>query len=90
MQTKDTTTSDLQNDLHQVKEKLQETHAALSQTAEHAKTKAQEYLHDKLGHAKEQTEELQENVITYIRKNPVKSLGLGFAAGILAALLLRK
>jgi ElaB/YqjD/DUF883 family membrane-anchored ribosome-binding protein len=90
MQTKDTTNSDLKNDLQNVKEKLHETQEALSQTAVHAKTKAQEFLHDTLGHAKEQTDELQENVITYIRQNPVKSIGFGVLAGILASLLLRK
>lgn len=80
----------LENDFHNVKEKLHETHAALSQTAEHAKEKAQHFLHEKLGHAKEQTDELQENIITYVKKNPVKSITFGFAAGFLIALLARK
>jgi ElaB/YqjD/DUF883 family membrane-anchored ribosome-binding protein len=96
MYTKDTRVShegrnqDLHEDIQKVKDKLRETKDALSQTAHDARSRAEELLSSSLSDVKEKTADIQENVVTYVRENPVKAIGFAVLAGAIVAQLLRK
>lgn len=96
MYTKDTRHSqslnshDLNDDIRKVKEKVFETRDALSQTAHDARDRAGEFLNTSLHDMKHKSEEIQENVITYVKAHPVKSVGFAVLTGLIAAILLRK
>lgn len=74
---------DLRDDLRHVKD-------SITQTASHAKERASDVLESSLKGAKEKGAELQENVVTYVKENPVKSVGIAMLAGFIAALVMRK
>lgn len=81
---------DIQEDFQRVKDKARETRQALSQTAYDVKDKANELLTQSLKDVKTKSTDLQENVVTYVTANPVKSIGIALLTGVVAALLLRK
>jgi ElaB/YqjD/DUF883 family membrane-anchored ribosome-binding protein len=81
---------DIQHDFQRVKEKARETREALSQTAYDVRGRAQDLLSQSLKDAKVKTTDLQENVVTYVKSNPVKSIGFAVISGLIVALLLRK
>jgi ElaB/YqjD/DUF883 family membrane-anchored ribosome-binding protein len=81
---------DIQHDFQRVKEKARETREALSQTAYDVKGRAQEILTQSLRDAKARTTDMQENVVTYVKANPVKAVGLAILSGLFVALWLRK
>ncbi len=74
---------DLRDDLRNIKE-------SISQTATHAKEKASDVLGHSLKGAKEKSAEIQENVVSYVKSNPVKSVGIAALVGFVAALIIRK
>ncbi len=71
--------SDLNEDLRNVKD-------SLTKTAQHAKDKAEDFIKD----AQHRTADLQENVIEYVKSNPMKSVGFAILAGFVTAALVRK
>ncbi|MFZ2314781.1 MAG: DUF883 C-terminal domain-containing protein [Gammaproteobacteria bacterium] len=74
---------DLRDDLRNVKD-------SIAQTATHARERASDVFEHSLKGAKEKGAELQENVVTYVKENPVKSVGIAMLAGFIAALVMRK
>lgn len=58
-------------------------------TARDFKDRAEGMLHDSWETIQSKTADMQENAITYIKKNPMKSIGFAALAGIILAQLLR-
>jgi uncharacterized protein YjbJ (UPF0337 family) len=65
--------------------------------AQHIKERAEDFvshsmgdIKDKMHDFKDVSEAAQENVIEYVKENPVKSLGIALLAGVLAGVLLKK
>ncbi len=58
--------------------------------AHHIKETAEKFMHESVKEIKDRSSELQENVVTYVKENPVKSVGFALLAGIVAAVLLKK
>lgn len=83
-------TADLGDDMQKVREKMIETRDAISQTASHAKKRAEELLHTSIHDMKEKSADLQENVVTYVKSNPVKSVAFAILGGLIVSHLLRK
>jgi ElaB/YqjD/DUF883 family membrane-anchored ribosome-binding protein len=81
---------DIQHDFQRVKDKARETRDAISQTAYDVKGRAQDILAQSLRDAKERSSDAQDTVVTYVKTNPVKSVGYAIIAGLFVALLLRK
>lgn len=59
---------------------------SLSKSAQHISDKAGDMLND----MKDQTADIHQAVMTYVKANPVKSVGFALLAGFLAALIVRK
>jgi ElaB/YqjD/DUF883 family membrane-anchored ribosome-binding protein len=81
---------DIQHDFQRVKDKARETRDAISQTAYDVKGRAHDILSQSLRDAKEKSTDVQDTVVTYVKANPVKSVGYAIIAGLFVALLLRK
>ncbi|MES2218553.1 MAG: hypothetical protein V4501_09095 [Pseudomonadota bacterium] len=98
MYTKDSSTKntinthsrDLQQDFQRVKDKANETRAALRQTAYDVKDRANEVLAQSLRGAKAKQLEVQDNIVTYVTENPVKAVGIALLAGLIVAQIFRK
>ncbi len=98
MYTKDTTKSygqdlhnkDLHNDFLRIKEKARETRDAISQAASDVKDRAQDLWSQSIRDAKTKSSDVQDQVVTYVRANPVKSVGLAVLSGLFVAWLMRK
>ncbi|MDR3477395.1 MAG: hypothetical protein P4M14_05120 [Gammaproteobacteria bacterium] len=96
MYTKDTRASlearnkDLQADFRNVRTKVSETRDAINQTARDARLKAQDFLQSSLDGINERTADIQDNVVSYVKTNPVKSVGIAIFAGLILSKLLRK
>lgn len=71
--------SDLNDDFKKVKE-------SVTQTAQHAKEKATDLIKETI----DRSADIQENIITYVKENPVKALSFAILGGFLAAILVRK
>jgi hypothetical protein len=71
-------------DFQKVKDKTCETCGAISDTAEHVRNNAQDVLRSSLSNIQDS----QENVVKYIKSNPVKAVSWAFLAGIISAKLL--
>jgi ElaB/YqjD/DUF883 family membrane-anchored ribosome-binding protein len=95
MHTKDHTsnqnnkTSGIADDLRNAKNKAEDI-------AQNVKEKGEDLFHHAVNEVKQKTKELQasgaeiqENVLTYVKKNPAKSVGFALFAGVLLAQLLR-
>lgn len=80
----------LQSDFQRVKDRARETREAISQTAYDVKDKAHDLWVQSLKDAKEKTGDMQENVVTYMKEHPVKSVGFALIAGIVLSKLLKK
>ncbi len=74
-------------------------HRTVDQAAEHA-SRAEQYLREGIGHAEERiretshdakvrSDELLSSIGTYVRENPLTSIGIAFAAGTLFSALTR-
>jgi uncharacterized protein YjbJ (UPF0337 family) len=81
---------ELKNEAHGLKD-------SLLRNAQHIKERAEEFVNhslddikDKMHDAKDVSDAAQENVIKYVKENPVKSLGFALLAGVLAGVLLKK
>jgi ElaB/YqjD/DUF883 family membrane-anchored ribosome-binding protein len=85
----DQSKADLYADLQKVKEKACETRDAITQTAYDAKERAHEIFDQSVADLKEKSSDMQENVIAYVQKNPVKTIGFSMLAGILLSQILR-
>lgn len=86
--THDTTmnaTPDLVDDLENLKSKVRETGEAIAQAAIHAKDNAEKLLKSSVKDMRNTSEELQENLVTYIQENPLKSIGIAALIGLIAA-----
>jgi ElaB/YqjD/DUF883 family membrane-anchored ribosome-binding protein len=68
-----------QKDMNDVKD-------SITKSAQHVSDKAGDLYND----IKEQTVDMQKEVLTYVKGNPVKAVGFALLAGYLAAILLRK
>jgi len=82
--------NELQDDFENIKQKMRETRAALSQTAYDMGGKAEELLIQSLKNAKDKSTDIQDNVSTFVKVNPIKSLAYAFLTGVIASWLLRK
>lgn len=74
---------DLYDDLARIK-------AIMSNTADEVKDSTSDILSDSFYLAKEKSSELSEDVCHYIRKKPLKSLGIGFLSGLCLGFLIRR
>jgi uncharacterized protein YjbJ (UPF0337 family) len=81
---------DLNSNFQNIKEKAYAARDSISDAAHQAQDKAGEILRGSVADLQDKSAELQENVVTYVKENPVKSIGFAMLAGILAAHLLRK
>ncbi len=93
----DNSKNDLYADLQKIKEKASETRDAISQAASDAKGRAHDILEqslsdmkEKFAGVKEKSADFQENIVTYVQENPVKTIGFAVLAGVLLSQLLRK
>lgn len=82
--------TDLQEDFDKVKDKLRETRDILSETAQHVKSKTEDLIGQSLKDMKSKSTDIQEDVITYAKQHPVKTIGFAVLAGFLLSQLLRK
>jgi ElaB/YqjD/DUF883 family membrane-anchored ribosome-binding protein len=83
-------TRDLQQDFQRVKDKANETRAALQQTAYDVKDKANELLAKSLKEAKARQLEAQDTVVSYVTENPVKAVGIALLAGLILGQIFRR
>lgn len=74
---------DLHKDFQNVKD-------SIGEAATHVKAKTDDLMSEAREKAKEKTTELQKNITTYVRNNPLATIGYSMLAGFLAALILRK
>lgn len=75
--------SNLSADLEKIK-------AAIADATGDVKGKAQEALLESIDHLQEKYSAAQKTAATYVNENPLKAIGMTFAAGIILGLLLRK
>lgn len=54
------------------------------------KDKAERVIHDSYDDVKEKTQELQESFTNYIKKNPIKAVGIAFVSAIFLSKLISK
>lgn len=81
---------ELMDDIDLVKRKMRETRDALSKTAHDMGGRAEELFMQSLRDAKNKTHDIQENVVSYVKEHPVKSVGFAVLAGIVLSILLKK
>jgi ElaB/YqjD/DUF883 family membrane-anchored ribosome-binding protein len=81
---------ELHDDFEVIKQKMRETREALSQTAYDMGGRAEELLIQSLKEAKDKSSDIQDNVVTYVKANPVKSMGYAFLCGVIFSKLLHK
>lgn len=81
---------DFISDFQKVKDKACETCGAISDTANHAKSRTDKMIRNTLGDLQESTEDMQENVVQYVKSNPVKTVIYALLAGFVVSHLLRK
>lgn len=74
---------DLREDILRVKE-------ALAQTANDVREKAEELFHRSVQDAKEKSNDIEENVVAYVKEHPLKTIGYSVLAGVILAKLLQK
>ena len=96
--------SEIKSDLKNLNEKAHETTNAFSDAAHHLKEKAydaRDKIYDAAGNVRERAEEFahdikdkavdaHEDVVQYVRKNPIKSIGFAVIAGMLLSKLFDK
>ena len=82
--------SDLYDDLRRVKEKELETQEALSQVAFDARDRATDIIQDTFSDILDKSNDIQDNVVTYVKANPVKAIGFAALAGLILAHLFNK
>jgi uncharacterized protein YjbJ (UPF0337 family) len=70
---------------------------SIMRNASHIKDRAEDFvnnsmgdLKDKMSDVKDATDAAQENVVKYVKENPVKSLGFALLAGVIAGVLFKK
>jgi uncharacterized protein YjbJ (UPF0337 family)/ElaB/YqjD/DUF883 family membrane-anchored ribosome-binding protein len=80
----------LKDDAHGLKDSLLRNAQHIKERAERFVNTSMGDLKDKMHDAKEVTDAAQENVIQYVKENPVKSLGFALLAGVLAGVLFKK
>ena len=81
---------DLHEDFENIKQKMRETRRAFAQTAYDVKDAAGDLWTQSLKDAKSRSTDFQENAITYVKANPVKSMGFALLAGFILGKLLQK
>ncbi|MDR3476854.1 MAG: hypothetical protein P4M14_02335 [Gammaproteobacteria bacterium] len=81
---------ELRNDFQKAKEKTCEVCGTAYDTIAYAKHQATHMLKDSFNGLQNQAENLQDNVVGYVKNNPVKSLCYALLAGIIASHILRK
>lgn len=74
---------DLQRDFKRVKD-------SIGEAASHTKEKTEELVDEAKEMAKEKTSELHRNIVSYVKNNPLATIGYSLLAGFIAALLIRK
>ena len=74
---------DLFDDVEKIK-------AALFNTAYDVKGKAGEIINDSVENVRERSEVMKENVVDYVGKKPIQSLGLAFLIGTAIGYLIHK
>ena len=82
--------ANLKDDAHGLKDSLLRNAQNLKERAEDFVNHSMGDFKDKLHGAREVTEAAQENVVQYVKENPVKSLGFALLAGVLAGVLFKK
>lgn len=80
----------LKGEAHNLKDTLVKNAHHIKDRAEHFVNNSMGDIKDKMGDLREQTAHAQENVITYVKENPVKSLGFAVLAGVIAGVLFKK
>jgi uncharacterized protein YjbJ (UPF0337 family) len=80
----------LKDGAHNFKDTLIKNAHQIKDRAEHFVNNSMGDIKDKMGDLKDHTVHAQENVITYVKENPVKSLGLAVLAGLIAGVLFKK
>ncbi|MES2219308.1 MAG: hypothetical protein V4501_12970 [Pseudomonadota bacterium] len=81
---------DLKTDAHGLKDSLLRNAQHIRDRAEDFVSHSMDDIKDKFHDAKEVSDAAQENVIKYVKENPVKSLGFALLAGVLAGVLFKK
>jgi ElaB/YqjD/DUF883 family membrane-anchored ribosome-binding protein len=81
---------ELRDDFKRVKDTACDACGAIYDTASHAKEKARKAVKNSLDGLQQQSTEIQENVVKYVKENPVKSVCYAILAGLLTSHILRK
>lgn len=85
-----TTQRGSKHDGSDVAAKMRETGEAITQAAHKAKEAASS-MSDKVAHdVRERSHEMQQNIIDYVRKEPLKAIGGAVLAGMVLSWLLRR
>jgi hypothetical protein len=82
--------TDINADIRQLRKKMGETGAAISETALHAKDKAGDMISQGFKTAKDQGLHMEKIVTGYIKENPIKSIGFSILAGAILTLFWRR
>jgi ElaB/YqjD/DUF883 family membrane-anchored ribosome-binding protein len=87
---KNTISNEINDDWANIKEKTRDATQALTEAANHLRSRAEEVFQDSFEDLGDKSAELQENVVKYIKKHPVKSVGIATLAGLFISHLLKK
>ncbi|MDR3476480.1 MAG: DUF883 C-terminal domain-containing protein [Gammaproteobacteria bacterium] len=74
----------------EIKGKVQEATDDVSHAAHKAREVTEEMFQESWKTLQAKSSDLQENVVTYVKENPLKALGFAAIAGLLLAQLMRK
>jgi ElaB/YqjD/DUF883 family membrane-anchored ribosome-binding protein len=75
---------------NEIKGKVREAADDQSHTAHKAREVTEEMFQQSWKTLQAKSSDLQENVVTYVKENPLKALGLATIAGLLMAEIMRK
>jgi uncharacterized protein YjbJ (UPF0337 family) len=80
----------LKEDAHGLKDSILRNASHIKERAEDFVNNSMGDLKDRMYDVKDATEAAQENVVKYVKENPVKSLGFALLAGVIAGVLFKK
>jgi ElaB/YqjD/DUF883 family membrane-anchored ribosome-binding protein len=75
---------------HKLQSDLKKLKTVLGQATRHARGNARKVINDSYGNILDKSSDMQETVVTYTKKQPIKSLGYAMLAGLAIGFLLRK
>ncbi len=90
MSKRNTNIKDVAEKAHNVVDKAASAAEKAELKASQASNQVKERAEEAIDSVKEASGNAQDKVVSYVNENPLKSIGIAFGAGIVAAALLRK